>query len=325
MPRASVNYRYKKIGSSNWITTSGGFSTDGKTESSVLKALRNVHSNSEFEITKIEWDEPISQPNQIVNQQNTMASSSTLQQKNTTEEKSNKNTTPSSNFTPSVGGAIDGLVGAAVVGGATIIGFGLKGIWKIITFPIWLMWMFFKGIFYTFPRFLWQKGKIGRICFCLYWLLWIVMMWMQHIGSEVIGGYIVSNWAYFIFMAIPILVCPILSIILRQKTRYFKRNITITIASGLLVIGTVFAIGFFGTKDLTVIPEKNTYAYINASELNIRGGPSSEDEVLTVLKEDTKVQILHNEENEDWVRIKYNDIEGYINKKYLREKRYVPK
>jgi len=220
------------------------------------------------------------------------------------------------------GGVVDGLVGAAVVGGATLVGFGLKGIWKIITFPIWLMWMFFKGIFYTFPRFLWRKGKIGRICFGLYWLLWLVMMWVQHIGSEVVSGYITSNWVYLLIMGATLLVCSLVSIVLQKKLVFPTKWILVTVFSGLVIIGLTFVVGFFVTKDLTIIPEKNVYAYINASELNIRSGPSSEYEILTTLKKDVKIQVLNDGENGDWIKIKYNDIEGFVNKTFLREKQY---
>jgi hypothetical protein len=61
------------------------------------------------------------------------------------------------------------LFGAALGASAALVGFGLKGIWKIIVFPFWLMfWMFklmfwmFKGLFYTFPKFLWSKGTVGK-------------------------------------------------------------------------------------------------------------------------------------------------------------------
>jgi hypothetical protein len=227
------------------------------------------------------------------------------------------NTNPYHN---SAGDLFDRAVGGAVVGGVALIGFGLKGIWKIITFPFWLMWIFFKSIFYTFPRFLWRNGRIGRICLCVYVLFWIVLIWIKNVGSEVIGGYINSNWIYITIIMATIVISVLLSIIFKNKIIKPKNKILITILSSIIIIATTLTIGFASTKDLLNIPQKNTYSYVNVSELNVRSGPSPENDIVTILKENTKIQIFKDSEINRWIRIKHQDIEGYVNMDYLRDR-----
>ena len=47
------------------------------------------------------------------------------------------------------------------------------------------IFLMFKGIFYTFPKFLWNKGKVGRICFAVYIGAWVVAAGVSMIISHV--------------------------------------------------------------------------------------------------------------------------------------------
>jgi len=96
-------------------------------------------------------------------------------------QQANSNNGSSSGASAAIDAVAGVAIGAAIGAGTTLVGFGLKGIWKIIVFPFWLIfWMgkllflMFKGMFYTFPRFLFRKGKVGRICLIIYIIAWIV-------------------------------------------------------------------------------------------------------------------------------------------------------
>lgn len=103
------------------------------------------------------------------------------QKKNEEQNRYSNNSNNSAN--PSGSGST--LLGAAIGGGASLIGFGLKGIWKILIFPLWLLFIIFKGLFYTFPRFLWKKGKVGRIILVIYISAWVVAIGIQMIINYV--------------------------------------------------------------------------------------------------------------------------------------------
>jgi len=204
-------------------------------------------------------------------------------------------------------------------------GAGIDGLFKLVGILIKLCFKILIFPFYTIPIYFWRRGKIGRICCLIYIGLLVSFFGVLSIGPEVVGGYISSNWIYLSTMVLSLVSTPIISIILRRKSRNYKRNILITIGSGIFVIILTLLIGFFVTKNMTIVPEKNIYSYINVSELNLRSGPSAEDEILFVLKKNTRIQILNTQESGDWVRIKYKNTEGYVNKNYLRDKYYASK
>lgn len=58
------------------------------------------------------------------------------------------------------------------------------------------------------------------------------------------------------------------------------------------------------------------YAYINADNLNVRSGPSSEYKITAVLSKNIRVEIIDKTGN--WWKISYGTITGYVNSHYLR-------
>jgi uncharacterized protein YgiM (DUF1202 family) len=95
----------------------------------------------------------------------------------------------------------------------------------------------------------------------------------------------------------------------------------------LVIIAIIIAFVIFGGKS-SPSSNKNTakdfenmkYAYVT-QDLNVRSGPSSEYNIITVLKKNDKVQIVKNntENTRNWIKIKYNDFTGYVNTGYLRK------
>jgi uncharacterized protein YgiM (DUF1202 family) len=59
------------------------------------------------------------------------------------------------------------------------------------------------------------------------------------------------------------------------------------------------------------------YAYVKSNGLNVRSGPSANNRVLATLKMNSRVQVLN--KTGAWWKIKYENIEGYVNSAYLRK------
>jgi uncharacterized protein YgiM (DUF1202 family) len=57
------------------------------------------------------------------------------------------------------------------------------------------------------------------------------------------------------------------------------------------------------------------YAYVRSDALNVRAGPSADYNALTRLNKNTRVQII--DKSGSWWKIKYENIEGYVNSVYL--------
>ena len=62
----------------------------------------------------------------------------------------------------------------------------------------------------------------------------------------------------------------------------------------------------------------NNYAYVSSESLNVRSGPSTNDRIVTTLKMNTRVQIIT--KSGTWWKIKYENLEGYVNSQYLSDK-----
>jgi hypothetical protein len=58
------------------------------------------------------------------------------------------------------------------------------------------------------------------------------------------------------------------------------------------------------------------YAYVKSNALNVRSGPSANNRVLVTLGMNSRVQVLN--KTGAWWKIKYENIEGYVNSVYLR-------
>lgn len=67
----------------------------------------------------------------------------------------------------------------------------------------------------------------------------------------------------------------------------------------------------------------NKSLYISADNVNFRQDKNLDSKVFKVLDEDTKVEFL--EDNGEWIKVKYDDKEGYIYNKYITDEKPVVK
>ena len=76
--------------------------------------------------------------------------------------------------------------------------------------------------------------------------------------------------------------------------------------------------GYVSSKYLSSsVPESSTTAtkYVNASSLNVRSGPSTNNSVIGKLSSGDKVEVIST--SNGWSKIKYNGQTGYVSSKYL--------
>jgi uncharacterized protein YgiM (DUF1202 family) len=59
-----------------------------------------------------------------------------------------------------------------------------------------------------------------------------------------------------------------------------------------------------------------TYANVVSDVLNVRYGPSADQDLVGSLTKDTRVEVLDN--SGQWWKIKSGNIEGYVNSDFLR-------
>jgi uncharacterized protein YgiM (DUF1202 family) len=71
------------------------------------------------------------------------------------------------------------------------------------------------------------------------------------------------------------------------------------------------------TNSATVVSTKSSggYAYIQSDALNVRSGPSADNRVITTLGKNTRVAVIS--KSGTWWKIKYGNVEGYVNSQYL--------
>ncbi|MDR2468109.1 MAG: hypothetical protein LBD22_04020 [Spirochaetaceae bacterium] len=136
---------------------------------------------------------------------------------------------------------------------ARLVGFGLKGIGKMIVFPLWLMfWTFklmvlmFKALFYTFPIFLWSKGTIGKIGCGVYLFAWSVAIFIESMGE----AYVLRNWVYLSIILLAIISSAATSITFRFLDKHFSRRFAVALTSRIFVVGITVLIGMVFTKHL---------------------------------------------------------------------------
>ena len=102
-------------------------------------------------------------------------------------------------------------------------------------------------------------------------------------------------------------------------------KVFLTVFISLVLIGGVFIIAPSiknNGKGTTVSHNQTSSArfmLVNSDALNIRKGPSSNYDVVGQLKKNARVQIL--DSSNQWWRIKYGTIEGYVNSEYLIEEK----
>jgi uncharacterized protein YgiM (DUF1202 family) len=69
---------------------------------------------------------------------------------------------------------------------------------------------------------------------------------------------------------------------------------------------------------------KEVKEYINAkvtTELNVREGPSSDTRLVGTLKQGVVIEVYKGQGQDNWVKIKYLDLEGYVNSQYIEIER----
>jgi SH3-like domain-containing protein len=134
-------------------------------------------------------------------------------------------------------------------------------------------------------------------------------------------------WMYFVSAAIAVICIFVCRNIYRRVVKpEIKIAITVIVSIALIVIVLSTAPAINAKK---VTPARNQtpstqttqarYMLVNSDALNIRQGPSTGYDVVGQLKKDTRVQVLDN--SGQWWRIKYGNIEGYVNSDYLIEEK----
>jgi hypothetical protein len=72
-----------------------------------------------------------------------------------------------------------------------------------------------------------------------------------------------------------------------------------------------------GLDNSSPTSSSNGYAYVKSNALNVRSGPSANNRVLATLRMNSRVQVIN--KTGAWWKIKYENIEGYVNSAYLRK------
>jgi hypothetical protein len=81
-----------------------------------------------------------------------------------------------------------------------------------------------------------------------------------------------------------------------------------------------------GTADTSVSKTYNYYTV--TSDVNVRSGPSVNNNVLFTLKRNMEVEVVernfYDSKNSEWMKVNYNGQEGYVNAKFLTFSRTYP-
>jgi len=148
-------------------------------------------------------------------------------------------------------------------------------------------------------------------------------------------GFLGKNWLFLLIILIICTVCTIICRIIKRKTKKapLKRFLLMTPVI-LTSLGLSFGVFYFGIMghDRNVqtlkweqfskrVPFKNKeakkkHAYINTNRLNVRSGPSLSHKIIRGLPRNTRLEVL--DDSGTWWKVKYENIEGYANSKYLR-------
>ena len=158
------------------------------------------------------------------------------------------------------------------------------------------------------------------------------------IAMKFIIDFIKANWVSLIAIIIICITCAIVISILRRNVRRTGLPVFLTVVGA---IGLIYGVLHFGMMRhdgnfnnfslgqiikpiaskkpaLTEISEaKAIYAYINIDQLNLRAGPSASNDIIRALSKDTRIEVI--DDSGVWWKIKYENIEGYVNSEYLRK------
>ena len=105
---------------------------------------------------------------------------------------------------------------------------------------------------------------------------------------------------------------------------YFTRNIGAVVETGYpywIKAGIAVKFGGSGGRgggggSAAASQSSGDLMLVNADTLNIRSGPSPDHEAVGSAPRDSRVQVL--ERSGQWWRIRYGNIEGYVNSSFLR-------
>ena len=145
-------------------------------------------------------------------------------------------------------------------------------------------------------------------------------------------GFLEKNWISLLIILIVCIVCTIACLKVKRKTKnaLLKRCIIILISLGLIFCvyyfgmmrndGNFRALGWeqvFKRAAVKNNEARTTYAHVNVYRLNFRAGPSISHRIVRVLQKDMRIEVI--DSSGLWWKVKYDNIEGYVNSRYLRK------
>ena len=146
-----------------------------------------------------------------------------------------------------------------------------------------------------------------------------------------VGAFIMRYMAYVVSIGIIAVVCFLTCKYLRRKgNSELKVFVTVLISLGL--VGCVFLIvprtQYSGKQAAPVTRNQPSQAQarfmlVGSDALNVRGGPSTNHDVVGQLSKNTRVQVL--DSSGQWFRIRSGNIEGYVNSTYLINEGTTPR
>lgn len=141
----------------------------------------------------------------------------------------------------------------------------------------------------------------------------------------IIHHFISTYWFYIVAIGIIAVVCAVICVLIGIFSEEPVLKILVTVA---IAIGLSIGVIYFGDQiqerinsdyaaptSYRASETSSTYAYVLSDGLNVRSGPSSDYYSIDVLEKGTRVYVLEVVGN--WCKIQYDDIEGYVNSKYL--------
>jgi hypothetical protein len=138
--------------------------------------------------------------------------------------------------------------------------------------------------------------------------------------------FIQTYWMYVVGILAILIPCVIICRQLQRRAANPGLKIFLTIlVSILLTLGVFFGIPEIkkasaqtstSPRSQTSATQTGTFMFVSSDALNIRKGPSIDHDIVGQLNKNTRVQILEN--SGSWWKIKYGNVEGYVNSTYLR-------
>jgi hypothetical protein len=159
---------------------------------------------------------------------------------------------------------------------------------------------------------------VGLVIFCVIWTAFI--------------DFLEKNWVSVLIILGICVVCTIVCLIVKH---FARRSILKRFIIVLASLGLIFGVSYFGMMRhdgnfqtfsweqifkpaaLGKSKAKAMYAYINIDQLNLRSGPSVSYDIIRGLSKDARIEVIDN--SETWWKIKYENIEGFVNSEYLRK------